>query len=314
VTAVPLVPKDVRASVAMMTYNHECYIAQAIESVLMQETDFPVELVIGEDFSTDGTRAIVQEYADRYPGRIRLLLPERNQGMNANFEATLTACRGRYVALLEGDDYWTDPHKLQKQVDLLEAHPECSMAVAKTDVYQLEDGQFQYKETLEGKPKALLYFDDCSDACYLHTSTYVIPKVTIDFVMNRYQHNIVLGDTALRYILLDIGPFAFLQETVSVYRITGEGVWTRLSNYEKATAHVGLYESLYRHLGTEHREYYVKCLLSYYLEMATADYRKSFPRDVIRMVILGLRYRQRSFLRSLARLSLRYVEGKSATA
>jgi glycosyltransferase involved in cell wall biosynthesis len=301
---------DVAVSVALTTYNHERFIGQAIESVLMQETDFLVELVIGEDCSTDDTRAIVRKYADRYPDQIRLLLSERNRGAFANFVTTLNACRGQYVALLDGDDYWTDPRKLQKQVDLLQAHPECSMAVAKTDVYQLEDGQFQYKETLEGKPKALLYFDDCSDACYLHTSTYVIPKVTIDFVMNRYQQDIVLGDTALRYILLDIGPFAFLQETVSVYRITGEGVWTRLSSYEKAAAHVGLYESLYRHLGTEHRKYYVKCLLSYYLEMATADYRKSFPRDVIRMAYLGLRYRQRSFLRSLARLSLRYVGGK----
>ena len=114
-------PADVKVSVAMITYNHERFIAQAIESVLMQQTDFAVELVIGEDCSTDGTRAIVRDYGERYPERIRLLLPEHNLGMMPNFVATLKACRGQYVASVEGDDYWTDPHKLQKQVDFLES-------------------------------------------------------------------------------------------------------------------------------------------------------------------------------------------------
>ena len=99
---------DVKVSVAMITYNHERFIAQAIESVLMQQTDFAVELVIGEDCSTDKTRAIVCAYGERYPERIRLLLPERNQGMIPNFVATMNACQGQYIALLEGDDYWTD--------------------------------------------------------------------------------------------------------------------------------------------------------------------------------------------------------------
>lgn len=87
-------------SVACITYNHEKFIAQAIESVLMQVTDFPVELVIGEDCSTDGTRAIVQEYAVKYPGVIRPLLPDKNLGMAENYEAVRLACRGKYIAWL----------------------------------------------------------------------------------------------------------------------------------------------------------------------------------------------------------------------
>ena len=122
-TAIPG-PADVKVSVAMITYNHERFIAQSIEGVLMQQTDFAVELVIGEDCSTDGTRAIVRRYGERHPERIRLLLPERNLGADANLAAVLKACRGQYVALLEGDDYWTDPTKLQKQVDFLEEHPD----------------------------------------------------------------------------------------------------------------------------------------------------------------------------------------------
>jgi len=113
-------------SVHMLTYNHAPYIAKAIDSVLMQETDFDYELVIGEDCSTDQTREIVQAYRDRHPDVIRLHLHERNLGLYENQEIVRRSCRGKYVAWLEGDDYWTSPQKLQKQVSLLENHPEYS--------------------------------------------------------------------------------------------------------------------------------------------------------------------------------------------
>src|ERR1039457_6922720 len=91
-----------KVSVSMITYNHEKFIAQAIEGVLRQETDFPVELVIGEDCSTDGTRKVVQDYATRYPNVIRALLPASNLGMMRNAVETLRACRGEHLAALEG--------------------------------------------------------------------------------------------------------------------------------------------------------------------------------------------------------------------
>src|SRR5881392_248562 len=94
-------------SVAVITYNHEQFIAQAIESVLIQETEFVVELVIGEDCSTDGTRRIVQAYAGKYPNVIRALLPERNLGMAVNYEAVWQACRGKYIAWLEGKPHYS---------------------------------------------------------------------------------------------------------------------------------------------------------------------------------------------------------------
>jgi len=116
-----------KVSVAMITYNHEKCIAQAIESVLMQETTFPIELVIGEDYSTDNTREIVKRYAALRPDVIQPLLHERNVGMRGNGDAVLEACRGQYIACLEGDDYWTSPQKLQRQVDFLDQHPDYSI-------------------------------------------------------------------------------------------------------------------------------------------------------------------------------------------
>lgn len=126
-----------KVSVAMITYNHEAFIAQAIESVLMQETDFPVELVIGEDCSTDGTRRIVKAYAEKYPNVIHVLIPERNLGMQRNFRAVLALCRGQYIACLEGDDAWL-PKKIQRQVDILEKQPK-TVALVYSDALQMDE-------------------------------------------------------------------------------------------------------------------------------------------------------------------------------
>ena len=119
--------KKTLLSVCMITYNHENYVAQAIEGALMQKTSFDVELVIGEDCSTDGTRGIVFDYAKKYPEIVRIITSEKNVGAMQNFIRTLNACQGKYIALCEGDDYWTDPLKLQKQVDFLEANSEYGM-------------------------------------------------------------------------------------------------------------------------------------------------------------------------------------------
>ena len=104
----------------MITYNHENYIAEAIEGVMMQKTNFPIELIIGEDCSTDKTRKICQSYQTKYPDKIKLLLPDTNLGMMRNLVETFQASKSEYIAICEGDDYWTDPNKLQMQVDFLE--------------------------------------------------------------------------------------------------------------------------------------------------------------------------------------------------
>ena len=107
-------------SVCMTTYNHEKFISQAIESVLCQRTTFDVEVVIGEDCSTDNTLAICKEYEAQYPDRVRVVASESNIGMHANYRRTIEACRGKYIAMCDGDDWFTDENKLQIQVEELE--------------------------------------------------------------------------------------------------------------------------------------------------------------------------------------------------
>lgn len=126
---------EVYVSVLMITFNHEPYIKQAIEGVLMQKCDFPIELIIGEDYSTDNTRQICEEYALNN-NEIKLLSSNINIGVIPNLIKILQACKGKYLALCEGDDYWTDPYKLQKQVDFLEANPDYGLVHG--DVNHLE--------------------------------------------------------------------------------------------------------------------------------------------------------------------------------
>ena len=138
---------NILVSVSMITYNHEAFIAEAIEGVVMQKTTFPFELVIGEDCSTDNTRAICIEYQKKYPDIIRLRLPEKNQGMMLNWINNIESGHGKYIALCDGDDYWTDPYKLQKQVDFMEVNPD--FALCSHSVYTLMCGQLDENIEME---------------------------------------------------------------------------------------------------------------------------------------------------------------------
>jgi glycosyltransferase involved in cell wall biosynthesis len=122
-------------SIALIAYNHERFIADTLRGVVMQQFNGTMEVVIGDDCSTDCTRELAAQFASEHPN-VRLLFHERNLGMVGNWTATIDACKGRYIALCECDDYWTDPLKLQRQFDLMEQHPEHSMCWHPVDVVE----------------------------------------------------------------------------------------------------------------------------------------------------------------------------------
>lgn len=131
-----------KVSVCIITYNHESFISQAIESALMQELDAPYEIVIGEDFSADGTREICTQYQQRHPDKIRLIDRTQNLGMVENFVQTMKECRGEYIALLEGDDYWNSTEKLQMQADFMDRNPEYAITTHNALVLDMESNRF----------------------------------------------------------------------------------------------------------------------------------------------------------------------------
>ncbi|MDD4992430.1 MAG: glycosyltransferase [Paludibacter sp.] len=130
-------------SVFMMVYNHEKFIEQAIEGVLMQKTNFDFVIVLGEDCSADNSREIILRYTSVHPEKFKLLLNDSNLGAMANQLAILNACKGKYIAFCEGDDYWTDPYKLQKQVDFLEANEEYSICFHRYKILDEESNKYR---------------------------------------------------------------------------------------------------------------------------------------------------------------------------
>lgn len=162
-------------SVAMITYNHEKYILKAINSVLEQKTNFVYEIVIGEDFSKDGTSEICQKMADEYPGKIRLLSTFQNLGMLENFRRTMEACNGKYVAICEGDDYWTDDLKLQKQIKFMQDNPEYGFTFHKytSNVNRITENQ-------DRKSYSISFYDTVKSGRW-GTLTMVYKKKLLDF-------------------------------------------------------------------------------------------------------------------------------------
>ena len=216
--------KTVMASVCMLTYNHENFISQAIKGVLMQKTNFPIELVIGEDYSTDNTRKICIDYKEKYPDKIKLLLPDNNLGMIPNFITTLYACTGKYIALCEGDDYWTDPLKLQKQVDFLEANEDFSIC-------------FHAVKILKEREKTIVddfitpEMPDVTDIYrlaygnYIHTPSVVFRRNEEVVKSMATLLSLSIGDYPLHMLNAKYGKIKKLPETMAVYR-AGVGVWS----------------------------------------------------------------------------------------
>ncbi len=234
---------DPLVSVCIVTYNHDKFIAQAIDSVLMQETDFPFEIIIGEDCSTDGTREIVIDYQQRYPDKIRLLLSTENLGKHTgngrlNFLRNLNACHGKYIALLEGDDYWTDPLKLQKQVDVLEKHDEYSMCFHKSlYIHHRSDGSILEKVHDLGLVGSTVDYWEAFAKCMINTATVVFRRELID-CKHSWFYSLPVGDAPLYCLLAGKGKIGFIDDTMVAYRMHDGGIWSGKSpQYKFAVSH-----------------------------------------------------------------------------
>jgi glycosyltransferase involved in cell wall biosynthesis len=164
-------------SVAMLVYNHERYIAEAIESVLMQKTTFSVQLVIAEDFSSDGTRSILFDYQKRFSDKIKLILQNKNVGLRQNKFDLFLHLQGDYIAVLEGDDYWTDSFKLQKQVNFLENNLDYAMSMGKVQILIEKTGLIKKKkEHVNPANREFFTLKDYLKAPFSHTSTFLFKK------------------------------------------------------------------------------------------------------------------------------------------
>ncbi|MBC7850754.1 MAG: glycosyltransferase [Chitinophagaceae bacterium] len=235
-----------RLSVCIITYNHELFIEQCLESVLAQKTTFPFEVVIGEDGSKDKTRMICEKYQQAHPQKIRLLTSEPNKGMMQNFAATLGHCQGQYIAFVEGDDFWTDPLKLQKQVACLSEDPSLSMCfhnVINKFMRGNEDAEKVFHQQL---PKNIFETADLLKQWFIPSGSIMFVNYP-DLKLPDWFFHCKSGDIPFLLLLSLRGNIKYLDEVMSVYRIHDNGVSGTHRGYSKIINMIFIYESFNIH-------------------------------------------------------------------
>ncbi|RDU63570.1 glycosyl transferase family 2 [Helicobacter didelphidarum] len=252
-------------SVLCITYNHKNFIAQALDSMLEQETDFPFDIIIHDDCSTDGTDTIIKEYEAKYPKIIKALYEEENQYSKRengnNFLGIMHKMAAKYIALCEGDDYWNDPKKIQIQVDFLESHQEYVLCYHDCDVLdndKLMPGDYHKQD---GSGEMMQKFHLCIPtrcACYRNVIDY------FDLNVADSIQKIINGDIFVWSLLGKYGNAKYLSQIKpAIYRLHDGGVWSSLKVQERYANEVKTFfyiAEYYRNKGDSNLSNYIMIL------------------------------------------------------
>ncbi len=283
---------DILISIICITYNQEKYIRNCLDGFIMQKTNFRFEVIIHDDASTDGTADIIREYEQKYPDIIRPIYQLENQwsqGVQFMKKYIYPKVKSRYVALCEGDDYWTDPYKLQKQVDFLEAHPEYSGCFHPVKVHwengKTQDSVYPTKEMI--KDKKFITKDDLLKMNYIQTNSVVYRWLfDVKNMQELIPDGILPGDWYLHLLFAQYGNIAYLPDMMAVYRKHSGGIWfdekNRILKY--GLENLKFYYCVWKNFANSSEEYlniYVLPLLKATFEI----YLKNSQFDKLKMVI-----------------------------
>ena len=253
-------------SCRVSTYQHAPYIRQCLDGIIMQKTNFPFEIVIGEDESSDDTREICIEYAKKYPDIIRLFLHKRENNIVINgqssaiFQGTYTMfkLRGKYQAICEGDDYWTDPFKIQKQVDFLENNNNFSICFTDYKVFEQNSKKFYYPElTKKYKNQSIFSRNEIIFTNFIPTPTVMFKNK--EEVFTKLGFNLYPGDWFLHILNSEYGLIKFLPFESAVYRKHDGGICSSsnpIDNNKKYIKSIGIFRKIYSN------NYYVQFLFN----------------------------------------------------
>ncbi|MCK5020694.1 MAG: glycosyltransferase family 2 protein [Candidatus Peribacteraceae bacterium] len=249
VTSKPIV------SVCIQTYQHVAYIRQCLESVLMQKIACEYEILLGEDESTDGTREICLEYAEKYPEKIRLFLHNRENVIFINGQASgrfnllynLSNARGKYIALLEGDDYWTDPEKLQKQVKFLKNNLDYIICFHPV---MIEKEHKKFTDYITRDVDLRTNTLDLAAGNYIHTVSVMFRNINFQNFPKMFFKTFI-GDLPLYLYLSQYGDVRKLEFTGAVYRVHAKGRWSLISAVEKIDKTIRCLEFLLNYFSTK---------------------------------------------------------------
>lgn len=211
-------------SICCTTFNHEKYIKQTLDGFLLQQTSFPIEIIVHDDASTDNTAEIIREYAEK-DSRIVPILQTENQFSKfkkpwANY--VFPRAQGKYIALCEGDDYWIDPFKLQKQVDFLEAHPDYGSCFHNSKIFYQDTQQLEHDILNKDEPETSTIVD-LARTNYIRTNTIVLRN---NFKLQDWFNYLPVGDWPLFLIQIKDLKIKRFEEEMGVYRVHSQGAWS----------------------------------------------------------------------------------------
>lgn len=238
---------EIMVSVSCTAYNHEKYIRQCLDSLLMQKTDFKYEIIVHDDASTDNTANIIREYEKKYPNVVKPIYQTENK-CSKGFKIInyiVPKMRGKYVAHCEGDDFWTDPYKLQKQFDIMEKNPDCSICVHKVlHVYENGNATDRYQPNFdlnECKINLEKYLDFGPSHPFQTTSYFIRSNVKKDYAFNppEFVGKFCVGDVPTILFALTKGNMYYLNEAMSCYRLFSKGSWSskNFANSKRQISH-----------------------------------------------------------------------------
>lgn len=239
-----------KVSVAIATYNHEKYLAQTLDSVLMQQVDFDYEIIVGEDCSTDNTRAVLMDYQAKHPHIIKPILQKENVGTPWNGIAVLDACTGEYIALLDGDDYWIDPLKLKKQVDFLDANPDYSLCFTAYQSYYENDSRFSDPFFLPHRKQSYT-LEDLFEGNIISTPTVMYRRQNLP-EYPEWLYKMPAADYGLFVINAQCGKLGYLDEVMVVYRRHNGGIWSAQDHVTVLRKELENLTALCEYLGPEY--------------------------------------------------------------
>ncbi|HEU0252482.1 MAG TPA: glycosyltransferase [Pyrinomonadaceae bacterium] len=283
-----------RVSILVTTYNQEHLITQAIDSILMQDVNFAYEIVIGEDASTDRTREIVIALGQQHPDKIRVLLRneevanrDRAIGLagKINYLEALRACRGEYVAILDGDDYFTSPHKLQKQVDFLESHPDC--AICFHNVIAIHENGAPAEEMCAADQTEIsdieeLLWGNFIPACSIMYRREPLVQIPGWFLTAR------MGDWPLNIFKAQYGKIGYINEVMAAYRVHAAGVWSPRKRSQQLLTSIRVLENIDRDLGYKYRHTIRRAKTRFFFELAELYLERGHARFALVPVRRGL--------------------------
>lgn len=254
-------------SICMITYNHEKYLKKAIDGVLMQKTNFDFELVIANDNSPDATVAIVEEYIQSHPSghKIKFLNNKANLGMMPNFINAIENCHGKYIALCEGDDYWTDENKLQKQVDFLEKNSDYAICFHHVNI---DNNGTISEDTITKKVPQKTTIKNLSKGNYIHTCS-VVYRNHLFGEFPDYFYKAPVGDYFLHLLNSRHGNIYCINELMANYRVHDTSYWSSKKQEERSKIWVDFLEGILPNFDAKTQAY-----LQIQIEKTKGTYKK----------------------------------------